>query len=584
MLEGLADNAFLGVALAHDGKQGRSLGPNESRPNFKSIAYPSFLAEIGGIEIGVDGAIYVNAINYFAETYVAVYKDEEWDIIFSDFIYNSALTKDKNNRLWFINLNGLYYLENDSWEKVTSIQSEDASFIKSLSIDIDNNIIIEIDNECPKVLIWDGSTLNEINFVVGECEDCRYVKHSSFSNGTYYASNRKKGIYSFNETGVNDFMSYSQSQLYQNSILTTLHPEDGSHLIIYHDKIQKIINENWLDIILPKSLENYIEFAYLREDKLHICDSRHIWIYENNTWETFPLPNGFSDEIDFLVIGENNEVWYQSNTNFYQFQNQEWKVFTSSQHGITTSIVKDMIIDPKNGDLWVSSFQGLRQYDGNEWYNYDLSPVNHTFSLAITSEGVYVRKSGLYFLNDGIVDTIPMPPNGYYGPFESEMVFDPQNERLFLSGSNYLAVLENDIWEEYTLSNSGVYNGYSNDLNIDNKNNLWLSGAGGGLGIFNPTGILLSANESINNNDLEFINVYPTLIHEDIISIESEQGGNFSIRVFDINGHILDYDHIFLPANIKTEYQIPNCTNGLYLINISDGYKSTTKRIIKSTF
>ena len=145
---------------------------------FERVAYPAYVADIGGLEIDQEGTIYFNAINFFAETYVAIYKDNEWEIISSNFVYESSLTKDSNDKIWYISSEGLFIYENNSLELATTIDSLSAFSIGKLSVDPDNNILIEIETPCPKILKWDGIELTEINFIQGDCEDIRFIKPS----------------------------------------------------------------------------------------------------------------------------------------------------------------------------------------------------------------------------------------------------------------------------------------------------------------------------------------------------------------------------------------------------------------------
>lgn len=558
-----------------------SLYIQTSGMNFESIAYPDYAAEIGGIEISENGTIYINVINYFGETYVAEYEDNNWEILFSEFIYKSSLTMDSKDRLWFFYSEGLYYWENDSWVQAISIDSLNGFNLGKLHVDVDDNIIIEIHNDCPQLLVWDGMTLNQLDFVKGDCRACRFIKPSIKQKDTYFASNIEQGYYQFNSMTKEDFKKYSQSQLYHNHILTTLHPADGSHFIVYFNAIQKIENEVWSQISLPEDLTKNIRFSSYSNGKIYISDAENIWFYEGAKWKKHKLPTrGFLSEIELMYIGDDETLWIQYGTYLARYK-EDWQVYGTGQHDITNSIIKDMVVDPKNRDLWVSTFQGVRHFDGNSWHKYNFPPVDHAFSLAVANEGTYVHTSGLYFIHNGIIDSIPMPPVGYYGSFESEMIYDRKKERLYLSGTNHLAVLENDDWEVYNLNNSGVYNGYSNDVKIDNDGNLWLSGSVGGLEIFNANGVISSINDTNEKDQFENkISVYPTLLHSRMIHIKSIKGGVFDIALIGINGKLLSHHKISLPSYVEVPYQLIDCPVGMYFLSITDERGFTTKQFI----
>ena len=281
-----------------------------------------------------------------------------------------------------------------------------------------------------------------------------------------------------------------------------------------------------------------------------------------------------------MTIGANGDLWLQAGLTIGRYKNETWDLFTTAQHNITASIIKDMAVDPTNGDLWISTFQGVRHYDGETWTSYDFPPVNQTFGLAISDEGVFVRKAGLFLIKENSIDTIPMPDFGYYGPFESEMIYDFENKQLFLSANNHLAVYKNEAWTIYNLENSSVYNSWSNDLNIDTKNNLWLSGSGGGLEIFNEQGVVLAIDNSPSENDLP-IEIYPTIIKDNKLMIETKTTGLYQLSVYNVQGQLLKADSLHLQANVSTSFLMPQSNSGTYFLTFKLGNGMTTKKIIR---
>lgn len=546
---------------------------------FKSIAYPSYMAELGGLEIDNEGNIYLNAINYFAETYVAVYKNDSWNILFSEYVYNTGFAMDSNEKLWFAYSNGLHYWKDGEWILVSTFDDVTNFSTDRLHITKDNHVLIESNVNCSRLILWDGSSMSELDFIQGDCEDCQFIKPSSKKNDVYYARNRNLGYYSFTSTEKNDFQTLSQSRLYSNYVLTTLHPNDDSHIIVSYDNIQRIKGNEWTFIPVPNELNGNIKYAYLRSGNIYLCDNESIWYYDNDQWNSLEMPTlGFSGQIKLMYIADNDDIWIQYGTYVARYQN-EWEVFGTIQHGIPTSIFKDIIMD-ENGIVWFSTFQGLHSYDGETWENFEIPPINQAFNLVATNDGVILRTSKLLHLKGDIIDTILLPPVGYYGQFESEMIYDLEKERLYLGGTHHLAVYENNEWTVHSTLNSGVYNGYSSDLNLDNKGNLWLSGSNGGLGVFNPEGIVLYTDKEANLANEPLIEIFPTCVSHSTINITSKHSGKFDVRLLDINGKMIDQKRIFIPREYALEYSLPNCPSGMYFLSFHRKGKQITKKIV----
>lgn len=546
---------------------------------FEKIAYPNYVAGIGGFEVDEDGSIYINIINWFAETYVAVYENGSWDILFSDFIYESAFTLNSKGTPYLATGEGLFYYKVNDWLEATSFTNIDLFSINDLHVDANDNFLIEVKSECPKLLKWDGEDLTEIEFIQGECNYTQFIKPSVIENDMYYASNTTKGIYTFTPDEIGEFQEYSQSPCYTNHIVTTLHPNDGSHLIIFNSKIQRIWQGEWSEVFLPADFSNYLIHAYLKDDEIWIASQENVWFQKNSDWNSLVLPNSLTGEIEFMVIGENGDVWIQSGTIIYRFNNDEWTSFDAGDHEITNSIIQDMKVDPFTGDLWIATFLGVRQYDGNTWKRYDFSPVNHTFQLALSSEGTYVRADGLYLIYNDEIFEITQPPIGVNNSYGSDMKYDFEGEQLFIGANNNLAVRKNQEWKIYNTTNSGVYNGYSNDLQLDNNGNLWMAGSQGGIDIFNPEGVILSSNDFLNPKQEIQVDIYPTILETNTFFIESSEKGEYQLTIVDQLGAIVKRKTVFLSDNVIS-CEIPEVASSIIYVIVENEKGLVTKKLV----
>ena len=549
---------------------------------FDAIPYPGYVADIGGIEIDSSGAIYFNAINFFAETYIAVLKNNQWDTLFSDFIYESAISLDHNNQLWFLSAMGLKMYENNEWVDIIIPDSLNAFSIGGLSVDIDNNIILQIGHDCPEMMKWDGNSLTTIPYVKNDCQDVHFIQPSEKMSNVYFATNKRHGFYQFSSNEIGDYQAYTQSPIPYNSLVNTRHKGDLSHFMVYYDKIQILKNGIWTHFPIPSNIVGNIRLAELdHNDILWICDDQQLWSYGNDQWNPLQIPSQITDMISLMTTGENGDLWIQSGLNIARYKDGQWKNFTTSQHDITTSIIKDMKVDPQNGDLWVSSFQGVRHYNGQSWTRYDLHPVNHAFALAIGDPGVFVHTGSLFLIRNGQIDTLAKPTEGYYGPFEADMVYHNNSEKLYLTGTNVLAVFHNDQWTVHSTKNSGIYNNSTNDISIDPNGNIWLAGRGGGIGVFNTEGVVLSTKSTYPTREELKIIVFPNLIEGDLTYVSSPEAGEYKVNITDASGKILKSQHIYLSANLPISLELPQVFNqSLYLV-FQRGNRMTSKMVIR---
>ena len=551
--------------------------------NFDKIAYPATVAAIGGFEVDKEtGAIYFNAVNYFAETYVAQWKDDEWTILFSDFIYESAITLTPQNQLLLINTSGLFDFENGNWNLITEVEDNDGFAPFGMFVNKDDEIIISYNSQCPKLQKWDGNTLSKIDFIRDDCEDVRFISPSKLNSDLYFAHNQENGFYTFSASTINEYQAFSQSPLRGNGVKQTLHPKDSTHYIIYQDQIQQIKSGNWFDIPLPAEISGFIRTADLDpEDNLWIHDISVLWKRENNAWIKINPPSEITDAIDLMEIGPDGEVWIQSRLNIARFQDSEWEVFKTIDHGLTSSIIQDLQVDPSNGDLWVSGFQGVRKFDGQNWIPFEIGPINHMFRSAIGPEGIFVNFNyGIANIKDNQVDTFSKSADGYFGTFNAELIFEQSEEKLYITGTDILGAYHEQQWQTYSTLNSGMYNGSSNDISIDLRGNIWMSGSGGGIAIFHPEGIILS-NRPVPYNFSSSIKIFPTLLRGNEIYIQNEKEGEYQIVISDSIGRILMNRKQYLHSNETNTVQLPRFSRGLVLfVTLRNGETTATQKVI----
>jgi len=148
-----------------------SLYIQKSAFDFDVFSYSNFVAEIAGIEIDSADNIYINVVNFFAETYIAKWNGVNWETIFSDFIYESSMTMDSKNRIWFLSSLGLKFFSNDIETHVLDIDTLDGFSVGRLFVDASDQVIFEINKESRAVWIYQDSQLIKLNYIKNKSFD-----------------------------------------------------------------------------------------------------------------------------------------------------------------------------------------------------------------------------------------------------------------------------------------------------------------------------------------------------------------------------------------------------------------------------
>ncbi len=553
--------------------------------NFKTIEYPDLSVEINGLEVDqVTGAIYVNVINYFAESYLAEWLDGEWTILIEGFINESSMTLDKDNRLWYFHRDGLQYLEDGVWTLIPGTAEESPNFIPKLYVNNENEVVIAMTKyqECLELKVWNGVELVDLNYTNGDCSEFYFVGPAERESDLYYGSHTTKGLFRFRSDVIFDFMQLTQSPLIYNDVNNTLHLDDGSHIVIYKDKIHEIDAGNWTEISVPEDLDSDIQKGYLdEEDDLWIHSDNFLWELKDGEWTNMALPPEVNDKLNLMAVGENGDVWIQSKLNLARYRDGVWDVFNTMDHGLTSTIFRDMVVDPDNGDLWVSSFDGVQHFDGTTWQSYDTEPTSQFFDLALGLGGAFaIKNSQIFFLQNGVFESIPFPDEGEHNGFFSEIAYDATNDRLYLSGVLSLAIFENDEWTVHTSANSGLYSSGNNDIRVDNDENLWLSGSGGGLCVFNPEGITtLSIEEEDGKAFASDTKVYPTLLSDNFFFVESGKSGRYQVLVSDMSGRVIYNREHLMTQGLPERIILSKAENGLMFVSILSSDKVISRRV-----
>ncbi|MFW6020189.1 MAG: T9SS type A sorting domain-containing protein [Bacteroidales bacterium] len=189
------------------------------------------------------------------------------------------------------------------------------------------------------------------------------------------------------------------------------------------------------------------------------------------------------------------------------------------------------------GNKWIGTWGGgVAKFDGTNWTVYNKSnsglPDNKVAEIAIDGEG-----------------------NKWLGTRDQGLVkFDGTN------------------WTIYNESNSGLPKNYISSIAIDQEGNKWI-GTGGGVAVFNETGVSVEENRLTPQNIIIFPNPTQGKVK---LSMETEMT---RIVIFDLTGkEIMQIDEV--QAN-KKSIDLSGKRAGVYLLNIHTDDQVITKKILK---
>lgn len=284
------------------------------------------------------------------------------------------------------------------------------------------------------------------------------------------------------------------------------------------------------------------------------------------------------NDLDILIGTSNGKVHWLKNSagagntcNFSSFLNNPFNFTTQS--AVAAVQLFDINKDGKL-DLLIGGKNGKIAYYANNG-----TTTSPSFSLITNSFGnVQVQAaSNLYGID------------GYASPF----FYNEGNNTMLLVGSISGQIFHYSVPADITAScfllNANVNNinegGQStvffDDINNDNKRDLFIGNAGGGLGFFSSQGPEVSISEQYANN--HFITLFPVPASESIsLSVKGSVVKSGKVIVYDMLGKPLinwEFNTNFISLNIS------ELSSGIYFarIIVSNGIEkySTTRKIIK---
>ena len=139
---------------------------------------------------------------------------------------------------------------------------------------------------------------------------------------------------------------------------------------------------------LPLGRQGIFALAVDRDNNLWSVASDGIKRYDGKSWVNSHDIPGFPDvTIDFIGVDKNNDLWFQSYTDFasawlYRYDGVSWQKIGIQ---FTDSTARSITID-KQGNLWCATLGTLQRYNGKTWQTFTC-PVVGIDSIAADNNG-----------------------------------------------------------------------------------------------------------------------------------------------------------------------------------------------------
>ncbi len=233
-------------------------------------------------------------------------------------------------------------------------------------------------------------------------------------------------------------------------------------------------------------------------------------------WQIYNTSNSLipSNEIFNFSRDNQNNIWLGTNSSgCAKFDGQTFEVY-NTENGLSNDMVRATKIGP-DSTLWVGTAWGLNHKTNNSWE---------------------------YFLNHEVtVSNIQFSANG----------------RMWVgTGTEGLYSYYQNVWTQYTTSNSQLPSNYVNDIEIINDNDIWVGCYNGGL-VHIVNGIFTIYNSG--NSDLGVNTVWDLYHHDNYLWVSTQTGGVYRLDLGTMNWTAYTTSNSGLPNNnVKSHLTIGN--------------------------
>jgi ligand-binding sensor domain-containing protein len=394
--------------------------------------------------------------------------------------------------------------------------------------------------------------------------------------------------------------------------LNSIMPTNGVRHIVIDDHANKwfVSKESFTISSVVRFGQSSWSVFSAQDSTLPVCDieaiaidkNNDLWIgsngiglmkFSNNAYALYDHTNSavpYNPTFFSIAVDSNNTKWIGTIAGLLEFSHTSSVLHTKSNSGLTDNWVWSVAID-SNGDKWIGTREGgLIKFNDTTWFVYD--QTNSLFdwyhsvrAISITKSGIkwFAANAGLFRFNDTIWTR--------YDKSNTPLLYDSflaiaadSNGHVWLGTNDGFGMYKFDgtNWTHYYKYNSGLPNNTVPAIVIDAFNNKWIGTWGGGLAVFNETGVVLPVDYHMPEK--KQVEVYPNPADQYVVirSSGSKPVKMDQIEVFSITG--VKQNVTIKPAG-QSEWTLVTSIlpNGIYLarVTLSNRERATVRFIIR---
>lgn len=260
----------------------------------------------------------------------------------------------------------------------------------------------------------------------------------------------------------------------------------------------------------------------------------HEWTIYNNSNSALPVNN-----IKCITIDETGNKWIGTwGGGLVKFDNSNWIIYNTSNSQIPANGINAVTAD-SNGIIWVGTFSnGIGLLDNGNWTNYNTSnsalQSNDVRAIAFDkNDNTWIASSnGIVRVNGNAWTFINHSITGF--PFQSvnDIVC---GDKIWFASDNGLIEFDGTHWLSHRVDNSSLPVNDTRAVAMDEKLNIWIATAGGGLAIYNSEGITLSVEDT--EAALNSMSVFPNPSNGEVkFNFTTRESSDAELALYDLQG------------------------------------------------
>lgn len=356
----------------------------------------------------------------------------------------------------------------------------------------------------------------------------------------------------------------------------------------------RIAGNNWTIFDTTNSkLPRTIIFSLALEgrDIIWIGTSNALYRFDGSIWKKYDSTNSVIPRgTIWNILVKDHFKWLCTTLGgLGKFNDSSWTVYNTSNSGLTENWIECIAIDTNN-IKWIGMHsKGMFKFNDTNWVNFNT--LNSPLRSSVIN--INVDNTNKKWISDGYLKTFRDSDSTWFIFDSTNAIFNfiSNSETIFLGDSLlWMSTLGFGIykynynnWTNYNENNSGLPANGTRSIRIDKYNNKWIATAGGGLAIFNETGIVNIDNNKLVINNFELKQNYPNPFNPSTnIEFSISKKTNIDLTIYDINGRKISklINSILETGNYKVQWNAEIYPSGVYFYKLSSGNSVITKKMI----